>query len=541
MPTLGSALQTLQELNLIGRLRDHDTLGESTNIRQLLSTALEELKLYDTEVSIMYNRIETLFKDKASLRRQIDIGSSFLAPIRLLPAEVLTQIFEFACSDGFEHTVNGDPVVLVVSSVCTAWRAIAVGTPALWAGLVATATIIHEERYTTVPRNIRKPFLQHMLERTKGIPLFLPLLENGKSIEFFKPFFPQCHECGSLVPRTTERLKELLASMPRLRQCELDLKYIDALPISDADVDLSTITPNLRHVAVSKWIGLRWDQITVLVAPAMLTSTLRRILSQTLLLETLSLPTPFTNNDPDADILDRRPVILPNLNWLTLTLSASELHASQLDAALAFLQLPRLKSLSLRRGLESDAVSVVIPASITSLLQRSHAEIQELHIEWFFAHSPSLLALLRNIPSLTRLWYYCFGAQDDESPEAANEGPERGRDLIRALNVQPGSIWEPTADPLLPQLATLCLGLPGGSFTDEEFVSMTLSRWRSPSANRGIPFNVTNLKRVELEIAHRAFDISRWDSLRNPRAEGLSIDIEDSYGDVRTRLVDGIW
>jgi len=83
--------------------------------------------------------------------------------------------------------------------------------------------------------------------------------------------------------------------------------------------------------------------------------------------------------------------------------------------------------------------------------------------------------------------------------------------------------------------------LPGGSFTDEEFVSMTLSRWRSPSANRGILFNVTNLKRVELEIAHRAFDISRWDSLRNPRAEGLSIDIEDSYGDVRTRLVDGIW
>ncbi|KAG7440585.1 uncharacterized protein BT62DRAFT_822915, partial [Guyanagaster necrorhizus] len=56
----------------------------------------------------------------------------FIAPIRRVPNEILSEIFSFTCADMSDSVdiVSGAPWVL--SHVCSLWRSICLSSPRLW-------------------------------------------------------------------------------------------------------------------------------------------------------------------------------------------------------------------------------------------------------------------------------------------------------------------------------------------------------------------------------------------------------------------------
>lgn len=140
----GDTLDRLQKLNLVHLLRENDTLKPPAlnELSTLLTAASEAINLYDIEIEELSKRMKTVREERAQLQRQADIGKSCAAPVRRLPTETLSEIFKFACWDGFgrETPASFDvcPAALAVSSVCASWRTIAIGTPVIWGDLIAS-------------------------------------------------------------------------------------------------------------------------------------------------------------------------------------------------------------------------------------------------------------------------------------------------------------------------------------------------------------------------------------------------------------------
>ncbi|KAJ7447286.1 hypothetical protein B0H11DRAFT_1696955, partial [Mycena galericulata] len=59
------------------------------------------------------------------------------SPVRRIPSEILAEIFKFCVKDslllGRDYSIDNPRVApLVLSHVCSLWRAIAIKTPRLW-------------------------------------------------------------------------------------------------------------------------------------------------------------------------------------------------------------------------------------------------------------------------------------------------------------------------------------------------------------------------------------------------------------------------
>ncbi|KZP21106.1 hypothetical protein FIBSPDRAFT_684207, partial [Athelia psychrophila] len=102
--------------------------SQVTEIRDIINGV--ELVLADVE---RYNNHVQHILDQLCLRRAKLAAfafehKSFVAPIRSLPNELLSEIFEWSCTP--LHHDHDFPVTLVL--VSRRWKAIALATPAIW-------------------------------------------------------------------------------------------------------------------------------------------------------------------------------------------------------------------------------------------------------------------------------------------------------------------------------------------------------------------------------------------------------------------------
>ncbi|KAE9407235.1 hypothetical protein BT96DRAFT_787298, partial [Gymnopus androsaceus JB14] len=94
------------------------------------------------QISETEARVENLEAQISELMHQkdaklVELASfrNILSPVRRIPVEILSEIFELAClpKDGIFHA--GHAIVLythTLSSVCAAWRKVVLATPRLW-------------------------------------------------------------------------------------------------------------------------------------------------------------------------------------------------------------------------------------------------------------------------------------------------------------------------------------------------------------------------------------------------------------------------
>jgi len=104
--------------------------------RESLDLSLKSLQVLDTDIQnaeahladIVREarcQIDRMLTDKAALEQTILNTKSYLAPIRRLPAELLSIVFMLAFED---HPC----FCWVLAAVCTEWRKLALKMPKLW-------------------------------------------------------------------------------------------------------------------------------------------------------------------------------------------------------------------------------------------------------------------------------------------------------------------------------------------------------------------------------------------------------------------------
>jgi F-box-like len=77
-------------------------------------------------------RIQELEQERAELDKEIGNDKGFIAPIRRLPSELLSEVFIWS-------EINGNP--WPITKVCRSWRSVALRTPQLWNHIVLTEAL----------------------------------------------------------------------------------------------------------------------------------------------------------------------------------------------------------------------------------------------------------------------------------------------------------------------------------------------------------------------------------------------------------------
>ncbi|KAF5332934.1 hypothetical protein D9758_015965 [Tetrapyrgos nigripes] len=142
------------------------TLSETdiSRIQHLIEDAEQDLERYDTEIGAMTQLLNKLQEQRKTLHRYTDEYKSLLAPVRRLPAELISEICAFAtCPNGLR--ISGgyiDAPTLALSQTCNVWRNIVYSRPALW-------SCLDIDLGKSTPRTMS--LLQRYLDRSGNAPL----------------------------------------------------------------------------------------------------------------------------------------------------------------------------------------------------------------------------------------------------------------------------------------------------------------------------------------------------------------------------------
>ncbi|KAK7461786.1 hypothetical protein VKT23_008218 [Stygiomarasmius scandens] len=118
---------------------------ETAGIQMQIEDLDKDLSKYDLEIKWLERALKKLKRQRDSLKRCQAECETLLSPIRRLPPEILSQIFDYHCQipislEGWNSNKWADDLVvdapaLSLSQVCSFWRELSLSTPILWSSL----------------------------------------------------------------------------------------------------------------------------------------------------------------------------------------------------------------------------------------------------------------------------------------------------------------------------------------------------------------------------------------------------------------------
>jgi len=215
-------------------------------IRDTISSAQADISQLNGEIHRLKALLDSLIHKRDTLQTYTHSHTALIAPIGRLPPEILSEIFLHCQDEQDPRKVRLNKVPLLLGSVCSRWRTIALSTAQLWASFALTIGSAHLRsdvmlakawlaRAGTCSLTIRlacgdygrgslKPLMDVFLlhcERWYDIHLSLPVRILG----FFVPaknHLPQLHKLyigGELKTQTLD----IFEFAPQLRSVQLDL------------------------------------------------------------------------------------------------------------------------------------------------------------------------------------------------------------------------------------------------------------------------------------------------------------------------------
>ena len=115
----------LTELSENNNLPSESEFHEAFELR---SKSLEVLLQIDTE-------IQRLEEERACVQKCIDVYNAILSPARRLLPDIIREIFYHCLPPGRNPTLSATEAPMLLTQVCSLWRAIALTSPRIWAGL----------------------------------------------------------------------------------------------------------------------------------------------------------------------------------------------------------------------------------------------------------------------------------------------------------------------------------------------------------------------------------------------------------------------
>ncbi|KAJ6466282.1 hypothetical protein C8R45DRAFT_484646 [Mycena sanguinolenta] len=497
------------------------TRGSSaTQIKELITESDSKITLLRNEIAALESRIAALIELRDLERAAGDALRSLTAPIRMLPVELLAEIFLLSIRDG-SNIYSGSKSWHIqdafrVSHVCREWRQIANSTLRLWTGPMTVD--FRQQRYLTEEGSNG---LETWLARSA--PLSVPITVTGLVNQSWLT------ESGS---RLTEILLCIAARWRWLRFVDYTVpgSFIQRLAGSrldsleelvlwsvegdDLHFDPTTIlsfttAPRLRNAILSTAcrIPMPWAQLTDITLEGRISlETFRNIFSQCINVVNVSLIAigwaVFSPIQPDA-------LALNQLRFLSVTSIGGE-DGMQFFACISA---PALDEL--RLCFEDGDIEWAEDA-FTAFQLRS-PNITKLTIEGRGLPVPShaLIAAFRHAPSLT----HC---SIDHCPDSVDDH------FCQAL------CYTADAEPLVPHLHTLAIAETDGNLSQDGLATMIASRWWSDAelASRSRPRAVARWRQIRLQTdaIDSSFEFSSAfrGAIYALRKTGLDVDFVES-------------
>ncbi|KZV87769.1 hypothetical protein EXIGLDRAFT_773323 [Exidia glandulosa HHB12029] len=456
------------------------TATETQATRALIDSHYDEIDAVKLEIQDLESEIEARVAKITRIHNAIAEKKSFIAPIRRLPFDVLSEIVVAAASDP-ETSVGA---LRTLSSLCRTWRDATLRTPRVWTNITyrrpkrrAGPSALHSVR------DVRRWFL-----RSGTCP---------KDVAFL------CHDIPLAKQQAIYEL--VLANVSSLRSLSIVVDDAEKEALQAIQKILSKPMPLLEHLDMtSQWRLLEpeADPLSIFSVPRLSSVALRMLSTSNRLpdivrMQLRNLYLAFADVDPLLEVL-RAGNDFPGLeslqiaslhNWsidivpfnLDLRVLYLGLHGQRSGPSfLSGVITPRLERLALRAvNSYASEMPTYDVAKMLGHVSRSHPPLRELHLQGYSPKSNHVIIdFLRNVPCLERLVLLAIKSSDD---------------LCEALSTpqRRGGGW------LCPRLTHLCIGNAYPTKAHKERVSragmLELARARS------VATDVSTLRYVRLD------------------------------------------
>ncbi|KAF7329526.1 F-box domain-containing protein [Mycena kentingensis (nom. inval.)] len=494
----------------------HDILAQAaapdfrTHARTMLLDA-------ESNLAAIEARIAELFLERELERGRIAALKYLAAPIRILPADLLAELFVATAL----ASASEERAAVQLSAVCAYWRQIALRTPRLWAAGLSfkfakrPAAGYLERKTEVVRRSGAAPLNVIIRSSNQG-----PWSQRARDPEDGKKLV-------RLALSTAERWRDLDCSVdivPYL-QPNVKFRFLQKLVLESYGriegpaerVSAFSDSPVLSHV---EWqtpylldhIVLPWNQLTTLVFTHLHPHSANE---PTRILDTLSLCSSivhlqvnlgcWTVNVPEPNTEDI--VSLPNLTSIHLSAEIRHLHSADptmLSPLFGRFAAPTLTELHIED--EEGHTGDYLDAAFARFVTRSPLLV-DLEIELCSLSSNEFIAILEAAPRLTRLRVFsAYDAIEDR--------------VLRLLTDVPGT----TTAPLAPRLQHITLESIGGEYKVKALLAMLRSRWYTTPTSR-----VAKLQSFDL-VSHydspRGYTMGQRAEIDRMEEEGLDISVD---------------
>lgn len=434
----------------------------SSGIKSLIEEHEHQLATIQDQVEHLKKRLADMEHRQVQTKDTLVKLHATLAPIKRLPPELLSEIFEQCLDVGnprvlFSMTARNKEAPLLLGYVCRSWRAIAHATPRLWRDMFVN---VCDGRYSDKLRRDALPVLQTWLAHSGSLPLNLVILCKTERIlpglvDLFETIaahaarwktvhvrlqnspvifrlvcraFTECTslstfdvtdggQCMSFVgnrqPNEVEDVQPVHfdLSLAPLRQLSLSLA---GLTIRDVRAPWATLTRlSFMQDARSSASSIT-DYVTVL--------------QQCTLLKECGIA--IDNGIRDAPL---QPFTLPSLEHLQLQVLREAAHTTQMGDFLSVLDAPRLNALSIEDYCPRREV-VSYHSPLKAFLQTHAQSLRHLRFSTSskFFTSEDMIALIVETPLLTELEYH---PDEEASPKVLLEAltPRMQGDVFECL------------------------------------------------------------------------------------------------------------
>ncbi|KAF7289301.1 F-box domain-containing protein [Mycena indigotica] len=179
--TFVSRLDRKLELQDVARNNAPASMDQTIHCQAIVSDAPKELLEYDAAISKTRATLDALESERRTIQEYHGLCRSVLAPIRRLPPEVLTSVFECFITpvpwipwtpdealttwkDLLKQETEevGNQALITLSRVCQRWNNIIMGTPTLWSAVNLDLSVWAdpEEAYTRLESPLNKVLLR---------------------------------------------------------------------------------------------------------------------------------------------------------------------------------------------------------------------------------------------------------------------------------------------------------------------------------------------------------------------------------------------
>ncbi|KAJ7739271.1 hypothetical protein DFH07DRAFT_965830 [Mycena maculata] len=455
----------------------------AASFRSAIDACRPELARYDAEIQRLQTLLSGLVSDRTNLVSYIAGCQSALAPIRRLPTELLTNIFEmgsppieiYDISEEITPAQELDRLaqrhLLQLSQVSSGWHRVVMSTPSLWSMITVDMTLWHA---CPVSSETLLSLLSSALIRGQSHRLKIQLAVKYRVHSATRPVL-------ELLARHARRWHDVFFwidcdSMQWLSAAKGNLHLLERLNLSvdgqRQEIDFFEVAPRLKEVI---FLGrpaviphLPWGQLQEFQYSG---ETNMRPSHGLALIQNLAPGTTFTfaPHLPDTSAGTAWPPVSSNIRQLILILHSHESSMEStniLGQILGSLTLPSLDFLEFTSPLEEsptpeEELLVWHQASFLALASRSsfHTHLTTLDISILITED-ELVECLAVLPLLEDL---------------SIADPANGKHILITDTLLHRLARKPQQPPLVPHLQHVCL-ISFLWFTDSIFLDFVTSR-----------------------------------------------------------------